>query len=124
MSSDQIAAIRPALVEILGAADDEEWCATFELSGKPEVWVQVTRSEINFAYTRSTRPVRAMQRLARGLDVELSLSAWEPRKYATFSYRAPRDTRTLAKLVDRIFVELLGCDDPDYPIDIKYERLD
>ena len=41
MGSDEIAAIHPAVVEVLSAPSTErDWCATFEVSGHPDLWIQ------------------------------------------------------------------------------------
>lgn len=120
MGADQIAAIRPAIVELEEAPAAEDWCATFEVPGTG-LWVQVVLGTLNFSYPYADNPGARLRDLgfaAPGLEP----TGWQPGKYATFSH-APLPSQDLAKLVDRLFVELLGCDHQSYEIDVSLERL-
>jgi hypothetical protein len=123
MSADQIAEIRPGLVEIFSAPEEEDWCVTFELPEDSDVWVQVTREHINFPYTSSDDPAHLLIWATRSLNLDVQLSSWEPGKFATFTHGNATDARALAKLVDFIFTQVLGCADVDYAVDFTLNRL-
>jgi hypothetical protein len=120
MGLDQISAIHPAICEVFeAAAGGEEWCAAFELSSDPERWVQVTSDTLNMAYPYEDQPVLLLQRTEVTKATDLALSVWEPYVYATFKYSRHLSTRDLAHLVDQLFVSVLKCTDPDYPVDVE-----
>jgi len=54
MNADQIAEIRPALREVVEGAPDT--CATLEVEGDPEKWMQVVDRTVNAAYPHCDHP--------------------------------------------------------------------
>jgi len=120
MGLDQVSAIHPAIREVFeAAAGGEEWCATFELSSDPERWVQITSGSLNMAYPHEEQPDLLLQQVGMTRSTDLVLSVWEPHVYATFKYSRHLSTRDLAHLVDQLFVSVLKCADPDYPVDVE-----
>lgn len=61
MSADQLAEIRPALREVVEGAPDT--CATFEVAGDSERWMQVIDRTVNAAYPHSDSPEERVSRL-------------------------------------------------------------
>ena len=120
MGADQIAAIHPLIVEIEEAPEGEEWCASFEVP-QSDHWVQVVPGTVNFSYPYADCPAERLEHLGI-FSNRLQLDDWKPGKYAAFTY-APLPNREIARLVDRIFVTLLGCDDDTYQLDVSLERL-
>jgi hypothetical protein len=120
MGADQIAAIRPAIAEIEQTRAGEEWCASFEVPDST-YWVQVVPGTVNLSYPYTDDPAARLLCIGRDSH-ELRLLNWQPGKYATFTY-VSRTNSELARLVDRVFVMLFGCDDDTYEIDVSLERL-
>ncbi|WP_156401139.1 hypothetical protein [Duganella sp. Root1480D1] len=62
MGADQIAEISPMIHEVQAAyaelpeESDLELCATLELDGRPEAWLQFIYCTLNFAYPRHESP--------------------------------------------------------------------
>jgi hypothetical protein len=112
MGADQISEIAPGIREVLVGAGG--WCATFEVSGDPSRWVQFTQGTINAAYPYEESPDERLPLLG-----SCDLTEWEPRKYATFRLHL-NEPRTVAKWIDRYFVDVLGCEQ-EYSIDTKLE---
>jgi hypothetical protein len=121
MGTDQVAAMRPAIVEVLeGSEGDAVWCATFAVVGDPARWVQVTADALNVAYPIASPPahmVSGHERLAR-----LEVRDWKPNEYATFDVPGGASAMEIAHLTDALFQSLLGCAD-DYAVDVGVERL-
>jgi len=120
MGADQIAAIRPAIAEVEQAPSGEEWCASFEVPNSAH-WVQVVPGTLNMSYPYADDPADRLQRIGIAPNT-LHLVDWQPGKYATFTY-APLPNREIAKLVDRLFVTLLGCDGDTYEVGVALERV-
>ena len=124
MGSDQIAAIHPEIREVFEAAAlGEEWCATFEISSDPDRWVQVTSDSLNMAYPHEEEPNLFLERVGVTESISLALVDWKPQVYATFNYSRDLSTRQLARVVDQVFISVLDCVDPDYPVDVELFRL-
>jgi len=119
MGADQLAAIRPALVEVYDAPTDD-WCATLEIPGT-DFWVQVVRGTLNASYPHTGDPLERFKRLASQLP-DVKLTDWEADTYATFSHGecSPRD---LAKAVDFMLLLLLGDESADYELDVTMQQM-
>jgi hypothetical protein len=114
VGSDQIAEIAPGVKEAL--AGGPFWCATFKIFCDPNRWVQFTAGTINAAYPHVEAPESRLDELA-----SFALREWAPNKYVT-GMLALEDARSIARWIDRYFVEILGCD-WDYSVDLLLERL-
>lgn len=126
MSAGQIAAIRPALQELLGAVetdppDARDLCATFTVPGRESAWVQVVLGTVNFGFPHSTDPSAMLATAGLGMPPGSVVSAWEACKFATVEH-GPCSKAQLAAFVDDLFVRVQGMA-PDYPIDVALERL-
>lgn len=117
MSADQIAAIRPAILEAMEGAPDT--CATLEKEGDADRWVQFKDYTINAAYPYSTDPQERVRNLPA--IAGMKLVSWEIRKFATFEI-PPSDAGTVARWIDEYFVSVLGCS-TDYDVDVILEQL-
>lgn len=112
MSADQISEIAPAVREALEAP---EICATFEVAGQADKWVQFHAGTLNAAYPRVEHPLAvlaafggALQEWALGVSLAVALPA--------------KDGRTIAKWIDRYFETVLGASE-DYGVDVRLERV-
>jgi hypothetical protein len=78
---------------------------------------------LNVCYPfRDTRsPLDWIRQVPRPCPSNLELTAHEPGKYATFSFRrsSPMD---LARFIDGVFADLLGSN-AEYPLTVKFFRL-
>lgn len=120
MGADQVAAFRPAIREVFAAAGQgEEWCTTFGVSTESDRWVQVTPDTLNIAYPYAEQPIDLLQRVGVNRLTDLTLVDWKPHVYATFNYSKDLSERELARLVDQLFILVLECTDPDYPVDVE-----
>ncbi|MCC7386883.1 MAG: hypothetical protein IT384_33915 [Deltaproteobacteria bacterium] len=120
MGADQIAELRPPIVEVLAARDEgEDFCATFELSGDASSWVQVTSDCINGAYPHQDEPSEFLDPPLHSVIVQ----AWEPGKSVTLGFDSSLSAREIAVLVDSFFERVLGCLGRDYSVDVTLERL-
>ncbi|MDR0901144.1 MAG: hypothetical protein LBM92_00040 [Opitutaceae bacterium] len=117
MSADQIAAIRPAILETIEGVPDT--CATLEIEGDADRWVQFTDYTINAAYPYSTDPKERVKNLPPISGMKLV--SWETQKFATFEI-PPSDAGVVARWIDEYFVSVLGCS-ADYDIDVTLEQL-
>ena len=121
MGADQVAAMRPAIVEVLeGTQGDAVWCATFEIAGDPDRWVQVTSDALNVAYPIVAPPahlVSGHERLSK-----LEVRDWKRNEYATFELPEGASAVEIARLADALFRTILGSGD-DYRVDVGLERL-
>ena len=123
MGADQIAELRPAIVEVFAAAaTGEDWCATFSVAGHAGPWVQVTRDAINAGYPGDTPPSRLIENLPLPASVALQVVAWEPSKFVTFSFYQHASERDVATVVDVLFESLLGAG-ADYAVDVELFRI-
>jgi hypothetical protein len=120
MGADQIAELRPPIVEVFaGAAEGESWCATFTVAGHPDRWVQVTRDSINAAYPRATDPSVVIAALPLPAAAALRVISWQAAKFVTFGFSPDASERDVAKVVDVLFESLLGCAGVDYAVDVE-----
>lgn len=120
MGADQIAQLVPAIRQVLdGPAEGRSLCATFEVSGDADKWVQFTGGALNFAYPLDADPALLPARLGIGLTNALVLIEWEARAFATFNLEAQLSVRELARIIDAIFESTLGCAGKDYGLDVE-----
>jgi hypothetical protein len=117
MSADQIAVIRPALLEAIQGAPST--CVTLELEGDADKWLQFVDSTINAAYPYDTDPLESVKPLPA--LAEIKLVGWEFRKFATFKI-SEVDAMTIARWIDGYFVGVLDCP-ADYDLDVVCEEL-
>ena len=112
MSTEHIRSIEPGVIEVYGKPGS--WCATYETDGGQK-WVEVTMGVVNLSYPFENSPEDRL--CAAGVTADgLKLLRWKAGVFATFQH-GPLDGRTVAELVDRVFVAVLGCDDDAYEID-------
>lgn len=125
MGADQVAAIRPLLVELDAAAAEgsPDFCAFFEVSGDEATWAEVVRGTLNFAYPFDEPPEDRLAALRVPPLPAWTRSEWQPGLYATFTYDPEAVTpREVARVVDQILGVVLGSGD-DYPIDVEIKKL-
>lgn len=125
MAADQIATIRPFIGEVIdGAAvdPDSDYCATFEVTGAPELWVQYTVNTVNSAYNRTHDPMETLRQLGLDTLLGLALCEWQPELFVTFTHDPAATTREIARFIDGVFVKLLACD-AEYSLDVSIENL-
>jgi hypothetical protein len=112
MSADQISEIAPGVREALGAPD---FCATFEVAGHADKWVQFHDGALNAAYPRAEHPSAVLATLGG------ELQEWAAGVSLTVALTAS-DGRTIAKWIDRYFETVLGAPE-DYGVDVRHERV-
>ena len=117
MGAEQIAAIRPAILEVIQG--DSDVCATFEDEGDCDKWMQFTKFTINAAYPHSTDPHEHLKNIP--IIDGLKLTEWEALKYATFAF-FPCDATSIARWMDAYFVNVLECT-MDYDTNVTLGRL-
>ncbi|HEX2674966.1 MAG TPA: hypothetical protein VHM25_29015 [Polyangiaceae bacterium] len=124
MGADQIAEIAPAVREVVdGFTQGRNLCATFEVSGGPDKWIQFTSGTINLAYPVDEDPVLLPAGLGIGPLNSLILVDWAPRTFATFNIEAPMTVRDIARIIDAMFESTLGCAGRDYSVDVEFIEL-
>jgi len=112
MSADQIAEISPGVREALA---DSAFCATFEVSGQSDKWVQFHDGVLNAAYPHESNPASLLAELGG------SLEEWAAEQFLTVKL-ATEDVRTLAKWIDAYFARALNAG-ADYTVDVRIERM-
>ena len=127
MGADRIAAIRPALNELLHASENDEpgaanLCATFTVPDQPDIWMQVQLGTINAFYPHTEEPLAFL----RSADIPalpgLALDDWQPKLYATFVHdHCP--LHSLAQFIDQLLIALHGLPAEDDSVDVTFERL-
>lgn len=119
MNADQLAEIRPVLREVVDGAPDT--CATLEVDGDNDKWVQVVDRTINAVYPHDDDPQKRIAAL--GLHQPMpTLVSWEARKFATFEF-AHHDVLMIATWIDSYFVRVLGCANGDYHLNARLEKI-
>jgi hypothetical protein len=119
MNADQLAEIRPALREVVDGAPDT--CATLEVEGNSEGWMQVIDRTVNAAYPHSDCPEERVRRLGPPL-LSAKLLSWEAGKFASFEF--PRlDVNVVAEWIDAYFVRVIGCTEGEYHLDVAFEKI-
>ena len=117
MGTDQIATIRPAILEAIEGAPDT--CVTLEVESDSDRWVQFVDYTINAAYPYSTDPQESMK--SQPVIDGIMLVGWEPQKFTTFKV-SEIDAMTLARWIDAYFVNMLDSS-TDYDLDVSFEEL-
>lgn len=119
MNADQLAEIRPALREVVEGAPDT--CATLEVEGDSEKWVQIVNQTVNAAYPHSDSPEERLS--DSGLSAPASkILCWEAGKFVTFEF-GQFELMAVAEWVDAYFVRVMGCTDGEYHLDVTFEKL-
>jgi len=116
MGADQIAEISPLIRETLDAYaampahSDVELCATLEIDGQPDAWVQFIYGTLNFAYPRQEAPAELLANLLASLPGWRVLS-WEAGKFATVNFDGGTALGTIANAIDALFEQLFAPGD-------------
>lgn len=126
MGADQIAAIRPALLELMDAIarndpGASDLCVTFTVAADPDAWVQVMAGILNFSYPRIEEPLPFLQAADAPSLPGLTLQTFEPEAYVTLSHE-PCAPLLLARFIDRFISAVHELPD-DYGIDVEVENL-
>ena len=102
----RIAKIATAIRETIDAGG--ETCATFEVVGRDELWLQFTGNAVNAAYPHGDDPKRnaAVKPLLE--EPSPKPTGWEADTFATFEFDGP-NVDVIARWIDRYFVLVLGC---------------
>jgi len=122
MGSEQIAQLQPSITEVFEAASSGDWCATFTVVEHPNDWLQVTRSELNFAYPALSDPTPAVEALAKSSGLDLRLSCWEGGKFVTLEYDANLGPSDVAKIADLVFFTFFNR--ATYDVEVEMLQLD
>ena len=123
MGADQVAAIRPAFLEIQDAVRLEEPAcfAKFAVPGCDRVWVEAALGTVNLSYPFLDPPNERLQRLGIAPLPGMVLNEWQSGLFAAFAFNPTTPGREVAKFIDRLMGVVLDCGD-DYPIDVKISR--
>lgn len=133
MGADEVAVIRPALLELEAALaeppkpDTGPLCASFDVEPDSIPWLQVVLGApdtLNLHYPFSDPPplLERLRQLSRPAPPDLRLVARERGVYATVSFTRPSPME-LARFIDAIFIELLGCTADEYPLTVTLSHL-
>jgi hypothetical protein len=124
VGADQVAAIRPLIVELAeapSASPGAEFCARFTVPEQPGAWAEVVAGTVNFAYPFTDDPIARLGRLGLALP-GLGVREWEPGLFATIGFGLSATPREVARFVDGLLAGLHGLAD-DYPIDTEIARV-
>ena len=129
MGADQVAAIRPALVEL---EDDEKshspggearYFARFSVPQKDDVWAEVYLEDetiVNLSFPFQDEPMDRLKLSGIELLPGGRVMDTTTGEYCTLAFhRVP--TMTLARFVDALFSQALKCGD-DYGVDVSILR--
>lgn len=127
--SDGIAAIRPALREMVDGNREQPrrpdgsggWCADFSVKPNDNHWVQVVSDAVNFYYPDTDDPLARLTALGAPIPPGRSDVIREGGKFATLRF-ATLDLNAAAKFVDWLFASFYGLG-PDYPLDVQHYQL-
>lgn len=122
MSADQIAEISPLVREVFASepsSPDATLCATLEVVGHPDAWLQLVPGTLNFAYPLTTDPTATLGPLLANLP-ESSVISWEPGAFATVAF-GPVAPRVVATVIDALLSTLFSLD--DYSVDGSLEEI-
>ncbi len=129
MGERQAKIIEADIAEIFDEdSEGENLCCTIEAgtAGGEDVTVQVTSDSLNISpYLFSDDPLSRLEEngVLAGMSFELDVVDWEANVYAIVGIEG-MEAEDVARLVDRIFVKLLGCDDESYAPIGSTEELD
>jgi hypothetical protein len=119
VGADQVAELEPSVQEVFEMdAAGRQWCATFTLEDDADRWVQVTRSELNFAYPYDGEPSAFLEKVELPAWAALSLIDWAAQSFATFSFPGGLTARQTSELADLLFTAVVGAEE-DYALDIE-----
>ena len=107
MSNDAALEMEPLIGEVLSAST--ELCASFEVVGRTDAWLQVMKGTLNFAYPLSEDPHPVLDAVLTALP-GAAVSAWEAGTYATVLFD-PTSPPLVAATADRILGELFKLGD-------------
>jgi hypothetical protein len=122
MSANRIAEIEALVQQVVCAAqedDDPDVCATFEVVGREDAWVQVTNNVLNFAYPSDQDPLEHLSGPLSNLGYDIM--DWEPQKFATFYFGEDDSANALASAIDAVLTQLFGLG--EYAINAKLEHI-
>lgn len=85
-------------------------------------WIQLLVGTVNMKYRFSDDPLERLRIASVRLPLGTELLEWEATSFATFTIET-RSTAELAYFVDRLFVDVLGCDDADYDVRAMIEEI-
>ena len=129
MGASQIAEMETSLREVykgISSPDDPPTlCCSMEamtISGL-EVWIQVMPGTVNMAYPFTDDPLELLRRRGVRSPSDIYLVEWAAGEYATFGF-GDISARDHAFFVDRLFVQVLGCDDANYQLKTAIEPLE
>src|SRR5512146_2372001 len=126
MGDARLAAIRPAVQELLAAIASRaphanELCVTFSVRGREDAWVQLTHDNVNLAFPHSEQPLRFLRRhFVPSLPGE-ALLAFESGEYATLAHRSS-SADELSVFIDRVLTAVHGLA-PDVHLDVEFTHL-
>ena len=129
MGLQQAKTIEEAIAEIFDKENEEtSLCCTIEAgtAGGEDVIIQVTSASLNIApYLFADDPRSRLEEagVLDGLSLELEVVDWQANVYAIIGIEG-MEADDVARLTDRIFVRLLGCDDESYAPIASTEELD
>ena len=109
MASDAVAAMVPFIREVFSA--EAEFCASFEVEGNADAWLQVMRGTLNFAYPLSSDPKLVIESIVQALP-GAEVADWEAGKFATVTFD-PARPQLVAITADRVLTELFRLGDYD-----------
>lgn len=120
MRADQISVICPAIREVQSGGPD--LCATFEVVGNQDKWVQYTIGTINAAYPYKEHPQLLIEPLAEiNPRHEISISSWKAGTFVTIDF-PENDPTKISKWIDFYLIGVLKCAD-DYSVDVTIEEI-
>lgn len=114
MSTDQVAQMVPAIEEALAGRPD--LCASLQVAGKTDRWVQFTDGLVNAAYPFSESPERLLSQLDGG-----TLEGWQAQTYLTVRLES-EDAHAIATWIDHYFQKALAAG-ARYDIEVSVEPL-
>ena len=117
MGADQVAEIAPFVREVFSGG--ESLCATLELEGQPDVWVQVMIGTLNLAYPLQTEPSEHLA-VVRELLPDARIESWEPGTFLTISF-GPAQPLEIARAADRLLARLFSLG--DYSVNGSIEEM-
>jgi len=127
MGADQVAAIRPALNELLQTAENNEpgagdLCASFTVAEQDAIWVQVLLGTITIGYPSHQEPLAFLHAAGISTLSGLVVESWNPGIYATLTHE-PCSSTAVAQFIDQFLVKLHALAPEEYEIDVELQRL-
>jgi hypothetical protein len=107
MGADQIAEIVLFVREVYGGG--ENLCATIEVEGNADAWLQVMAGTLNLAYPPQSSPSEHLSDVLALLP-KARITEWEPGTFVTISF-GPVDAQVVARAADRLLARLFSLGD-------------